>query len=44
MTKTLLKAQTAVPVGDMPLEFAAFVKTDLGAWKNVATRANVPVK
>ena len=31
-------------VGDTPQEFAAFIKKDIGVWKQVANQANVSVK
>lgn len=43
-TKALLEAQAMATVGDTPQEFAAFIKKDIGVWKEVATQANVSVK
>jgi tripartite-type tricarboxylate transporter receptor subunit TctC len=43
-TKALLEAQAMATVGDTPQDFAAFIKKDIGVWKEVATQANVSVK
>ena len=36
-----LRSDTALPVGDTPAQYAAFIKTEQARWKLVATRARI---